>query len=86
MRGRRLGYKTETYSKRESKFQVEKDRGRRGGGEIPRWEENKQLIKGAGVGDATKKQQQLFFFFLHYPPEKSGDNMLQRKNILLTAP
>lgn len=53
------------------------------GREIPRWEENKQLIKRDWAGDAEKEQQQLF---LCYPPEKSVGNMLQRKNILLTAP
>lgn len=49
--------------------------------EIPRCEENKQLIKGTGL-ETENEQQQLF---LCYPPEKSVGNMLQRKNILLTA-
>lgn len=41
------------------------------------------LLERDWAGDAEKRQQQLF---LCYPPEKSVDNMLQRKNILLTAP
>lgn len=49
--------------------------------EIPRCEENKQLIKGTGL-ETENEQQPLF---LCYPPEKSVGNMLQRKNILLTA-
>lgn len=42
------------------------------------------LLKRDWAGDAEKKQQQQLF--LCYPPEKSVGNMLQRKNILLTAP
>lgn len=55
---------------------------REGRKQILRWEENKQLIKGTRL---ETQQTSSSGFFLCYPPEKSLGNMLQWKNILLTA-